>query len=140
MQDTLSTLWRLQKYRKRQARLELVEAEAVQAGAEQRIESLQTDLNSSRQRDEEFDALDLAQEHAWRLHLHLRQRREEGVAAAAVREVENRRTVLEDEVRKAEVYTKLLERRAERLAKEERRSEAKNQDDETAGRWVRMGS
>ena len=69
MQDAVTTLWRLQKHRKRQARLDLLEAQKAHDGAEERVRDLDEALAESRDLDEEHDALHLAQQHSWRLHL-----------------------------------------------------------------------
>lgn len=124
--DTLERIRRLREHDKRRARLDLLQAERRHQAQRERLDAVEARVEKARREAPEGDAAELALYHAFRLRMEMVGRREQDFLSETGRIVDERRDVVTEKAREAEVVKLLQEARDEEAAYEERRDEEKD--------------
>jgi flagellar export protein FliJ len=139
MSRTLDALLRIREHGKRNARLQLLEAEAARADQEAAIEQTLHRVAIARRTADE-DPAAMARYHAFRLRMEMVQRRQEQELMSRERQVSRAREDLRDAARESRVVELVIENRDRAEAEEARRSETALMNELGVQAWWRQSA
>ena len=140
MADILKHLERLRNHEKRQARIELTEAQNEKSMAEVELAENVAHVEKIRSSTSEDDPMEVARYHAFRLRMEMTRRRQSSRLNGASDRVDVCRDRLDNAVRRAQTIEKLLEQRADEAAREARKNEATMLDELGLQGWWRKSA
>lgn len=140
MADILKHLERLRNHEKRQARIELTEAQVEQTDIEQKLQDNQAHVDETRNSTIDNDPMEVARYHAFRLRMEMTRRNQSDRLQGVSERVDTCRTRLDSAVRRAQTIEKLLEQRADEAAREARKNEATMLDELGLQGWWRKSA
>ena len=137
MADVLKHLERLSKYAKREARLEMAEAEEAMVHQQEVIAENAQRVDDERENHVIDDPMEVARYHAFRLRMEMLRRREVEKLTTRTERVDNARGHLDGAIRRAQTIERLLELKSERQAAEDRKTESNILDELGLQGWWR---
>jgi flagellar export protein FliJ len=137
MKGILSRLQSIREIKKKQAWMDLVEAERLREQQHAHLQALESEVAASRDVDEEEQACWEAQRHSWCLQMEMKRRLAEQTLVKYTTEREERRSVLEAARREVRIVELVLERIELEEAAEERRQEIRDNDEIATISWCR---
>jgi len=140
MADILKHLERLRNHEKRQARIELTEAQNEKDVAEVELAENVSHVQEIRDSTSADDPMEVARYHAFRLRMEMTRRRQSSRLNGASDRVDMCRNRLDSAVRRAQTIEKLLEQRADEAAREARKNEATMLDELGLQGWWRKSA
>ena len=139
MNRTLEALLRIREHGKRNARLQLVEAESARIDQEKAISQTRHRVDVAR-RSAEDDPASMARYHAFRLRMEMVQRRQEQELMSRERQVTQRRDDLRHAARDSRVVELVIENRERAALEQARRDEGALMNELGVQAWWRQSA
>lgn len=140
MADILKHLERLRSHEKRQARIDLTEAQSEKSEIEDVLAENHAHVEETRNSTIDNDPMEVARYHAFRLRMEMTRRNQNDRLNSVSGRVDNCRDRLDSAVRRAQTIEKLLEQRADEAAREARKNEAAMLDELGLQGWWRKSA
>ena len=137
MKGILSRLQSIREIKKKQAWMDLVEAERLREDQQAHLQALESEVAESRNIGDEAQACWEAHRHSWSLQMEMKRRLAEQTLAKYTTDREERRALLEAARREVRIVELVLERIESEEAAEERRQEIRDNDEIGTMSWCR---